>query len=210
MSGISLLDQNMREIPLDISQLSAAPRDMNSIPGHSGDYRTLEKLINGVNLTTDDANMWLIPLTLVPNPSLTIDLRKSTQVGAIKIWNYNKSLEDSFRGVKKIRISIDDKICSPSGCYIVRKAPGNTTFDFGHVIHLAGSAANDSSIAASESNSSVMNEKIQEAILKAKNLRVETPRQDYETPLLPSGCELPKPKAKIKKTISTSKNQKPK
>ena len=43
MTGLEILDQNMKEIPIDPSQIFANPRDMNSIPGHSGDYRTLEK-----------------------------------------------------------------------------------------------------------------------------------------------------------------------
>ena len=38
---------------LDEDELSAKPRDMNSIPGYSGDKRVLENLINGENNTTD-------------------------------------------------------------------------------------------------------------------------------------------------------------
>lgn len=43
------------------TNVTAVPRDMNSIPGHGQDHRTLEKLFNGKNNTMDDRNMWLIP-----------------------------------------------------------------------------------------------------------------------------------------------------
>ena len=46
---------------LDESELAAKPRDMNSIPGYSGDKRVLENLINGINMTTEVKNMWMIP-----------------------------------------------------------------------------------------------------------------------------------------------------
>lgn len=36
---------------------------MNVISGHSGDYRTLDKLIDNINITNDDKHMWLIPFT---------------------------------------------------------------------------------------------------------------------------------------------------
>jgi protein JBTS26 len=73
---------------------------MNSIPGHGQDHRTLDKLINGVNNTSDDKNMWLIPFNSGEDHILKIDLGRMTMIGAIKFYNYNKSSEDSLRGVK--------------------------------------------------------------------------------------------------------------
>lgn len=32
------------------------------LPGHSGDNRTLDKLLDGTNVTVDDNHMWLAPL----------------------------------------------------------------------------------------------------------------------------------------------------
>lgn len=37
-----------------MSMVDANPRDMNSIPGHASDHRTLDKLFNSKNNTTDD------------------------------------------------------------------------------------------------------------------------------------------------------------
>ena len=54
--------------------MDATPRDMNSIPGHGQDHRTLDKLINGTNNTSDDRNMWLIPFNIGEDHNIKIDL----------------------------------------------------------------------------------------------------------------------------------------
>jgi hypothetical protein len=65
LAGIEVLDKHGNVIPIRISgpktRVSANPQDMNSIPGHGSDHRTLDKLFDGVNSTTDDKHMWLIP-----------------------------------------------------------------------------------------------------------------------------------------------------
>lgn len=48
---------------------------MNIIPNYSGDYRTLDKLINGKNITNDDHNMWLIPFCPGKPHFITINLQ---------------------------------------------------------------------------------------------------------------------------------------
>lgn len=49
---------------------------MNSIPGYGSDYRTIDKLFNKINNTTDDHNMWLIPFNKGENHTITIDFGK--------------------------------------------------------------------------------------------------------------------------------------
>lgn len=100
LNGLQVLDGNGNEVPLDVSNLDANPRDMNSIPGHGADHRTLDKLVNGQNNTTNDMNMWLIPYNAGEDHTVRIDLGRPTTIGAIKFFNYNKSIEDSLRGVK--------------------------------------------------------------------------------------------------------------
>ena len=84
---------------------------MNAIPGYNGDYRTLEKLINGMNNTNNDRNMWLIPHEKEPfisigkwNDKTSIDLGASKIIGAIRFYNYNKSEEDTLRGTRTVQI----------------------------------------------------------------------------------------------------------
>lgn len=42
-------------------KICALPSDIRHLPGMHNDIRTVEKLINGKNDTTDDSNMWLAP-----------------------------------------------------------------------------------------------------------------------------------------------------
>jgi hypothetical protein len=48
--------------------------------GYTGDLRTLEKLVDGTNVTTDDLHMWLLPFTPGGSHKLHIDLGKTRHV----------------------------------------------------------------------------------------------------------------------------------
>ena len=53
-----------------------------------------------MNVTMSDEHMWMIPFTEGDDHLLTIDLGKKTQLLGLRVWNYNKSSEDTFRGVR--------------------------------------------------------------------------------------------------------------
>ena len=70
LNGLEILNNEGEPIPITVNpdpsissrtSVTANPRDMNSIPGHGSDHRTLEKLFNDRNNNMDDRNMWLIP-----------------------------------------------------------------------------------------------------------------------------------------------------
>jgi len=63
LTGLEVIDATGQAIPLDPSLLDANPRDLRVLPGYEGDDRTLDKLVDGVNVTTVDEHMWLIPFT---------------------------------------------------------------------------------------------------------------------------------------------------
>lgn len=51
-------------------------------------------------MTTSDENMWMIPFDSEEGTHfLKITFDEPTVVTGIRVWNYNKSLEDTFRGV---------------------------------------------------------------------------------------------------------------
>ena len=77
LNGLEIRDINDNIIDLDIKNLDAKPKDMNSIPGHGQDHRTLDKLINGINNTISDINMWLIPFNLGEDHTIKIDLGRN-------------------------------------------------------------------------------------------------------------------------------------
>lgn len=59
----------------------------------------LPRLIDGHNITTDDQHMWLIPFSYGEPHTLNIIFNKAQTIAGLRIWNYNKSPEDSYRGV---------------------------------------------------------------------------------------------------------------
>ncbi len=54
----------------------------------------------------------------------------------LRVWNYNKSLEDTSRGIKAVQLFLDGKPLSPLGGHLIAKAPGNDAYDFGQFIPL--------------------------------------------------------------------------
>lgn len=136
LTGFEVYDHEGNVVSLKPENLNAKPKDMNSIPGNSGDTRTLDKLINGNNYTTIDENMWLIPFLTGQNHYLYVNFPQETSISGIKVWNYNKSEEDSYRGAKVITISADGTLLTPETGILLKKAPGQDFFDFGQYISL--------------------------------------------------------------------------
>lgn len=93
--------------------LDAQPRDLNVIPDCEYDDRTLDKLLDGVHQTMDDHHMWLTPF----NPQdtwLSVELgEEPVEVYGLVLWNYNKSPDDTYRGVKHMRAFLDGVDISP-------------------------------------------------------------------------------------------------
>jgi len=60
----------------------------------------LYRLIDGHNITTDDQHMWLIPFSYGEPHTVDVTFNKAQTITGLRIWNYNKSSEDSYRGVR--------------------------------------------------------------------------------------------------------------
>lgn len=58
------------------------------------------RLIDGINITTSDEHMWLIPFSYGETHTLSVTFNEAQSIAGLRIWNYNKSPEDSYRGVK--------------------------------------------------------------------------------------------------------------
>lgn len=104
-----------------LNQLKANPPDINILPEYGNDPRTIDKLMDGVNMTCDDFHVWLAPFTRGKENFIDIDIGANIKVSMIRIWNYNKSRIHSFRGAKDIKISLDDKLIFNGE---IKKAPG--------------------------------------------------------------------------------------
>ncbi|KAK3599312.1 hypothetical protein CHS0354_028678 [Potamilus streckersoni] len=142
LTGLEIVGKDGEALPVTMSMLTANPRDVRSLPGHEKDDRTLEKLIDGTNVTISDEHMWLIPFTEGQNHTLTIDLGQKVLMAGLRFWNYNKSREDTYRGAKIVHVKVDGKVISPPSGYLIRKGPGVCHFDFAQEISFAPSSNN--------------------------------------------------------------------
>ncbi|KAF7652608.1 hypothetical protein LDENG_00094480 [Lucifuga dentata] len=134
LTGLEVVGREGESLPLDLSLMAALPRDLNDLSEYRHDSRTLDKLIDGCNITTDDLHMWLIPFSYGEPHTLTITFNKAQTIAGLRVWNYNKSPEDSYRGAKVIHVFLDDVAISPTEGFLIRKGPGNCHFDFAQEI----------------------------------------------------------------------------
>jgi hypothetical protein len=51
-------------------------------------------------MTCDDAHVWLAPFTRGALHTVTITLDSPASLGAVRVWNYNKSRIHSLRGAR--------------------------------------------------------------------------------------------------------------
>ena len=57
-------------------------------------------LVDGNNVTTDAAHMWVCALMSLQPPTIVIRLGEPRLLHGLRVWNYNASLEDSYKGVR--------------------------------------------------------------------------------------------------------------
>lgn len=160
LTALEVLNASLTAIPLTERMIDAYPRDLNDLQGVDGDIRTLDKLLDGVGCTSDDAHMWLAPFLkatsssakgfsgshLEPEASrnlIRIDFTEPREVAGFNLWNYNKNVEDTCRGVKEFSVYCDDRFIAT---FLCRKAPGHVHFDFKQVVLLDQPPCADSNV----------------------------------------------------------------
>ncbi|XP_050835897.1 katanin-interacting protein isoform X2 [Serinus canaria] len=134
LTGLEVIGKDGQAIKISAEQISASPQDLNDLPECTGDSRTLEKLIDGTNITVEDDHMWLIPFSFGEDHLLTIHFDKTESIAGLRFWNYNKSPEDTYRGAKVVHVVLDGHSISPLEGFLIRKGPGNCHFDFAQEI----------------------------------------------------------------------------
>ena len=85
------------------------------------------------NLTGDKDDMLLWELEECSQALLEISLPEPTPLGGVSIWNYNFTPEDSYAGVMRMEILLDDTELWHEPLTL-RKAPGHLRFQFGQEI----------------------------------------------------------------------------
>ncbi|XP_078728826.1 katanin-interacting protein isoform X2 [Lampetra fluviatilis] len=178
LTGLELMGPDGVTIALQLAMLDAKPRDLNDLPEYTDDNRTLDKLIDGVNVTTSDEHMWLIPFAVGGSHTLTVTLPKSQPLAGLRLWNYNKSAEDTYRGAKTVHVTVDGKAVSPPEGFLVRKGPGNCHFDFMQEVLFADVAHRHG-----DGKSAVLKNRHKDQ----RAAVMERASMDYEAPLMPCG-----------------------
>ncbi|XP_059167114.1 katanin-interacting protein-like isoform X2 [Physella acuta] len=139
LTGLELVGSEGEAVPLTLDMMTATPRDLRHLPGNERDDRTLDKLLDGFNVTCTDSHMWLIPFSEGQSHNIKITFPQQTLLTGIRVWNYNKSPEDTYRGAKVMHVYINDKVISPPEGYLLRKGPGVCHFDFAQEISFSNS-----------------------------------------------------------------------
>ncbi|CAL8283535.1 unnamed protein product [Merluccius merluccius] len=177
LTGLEVVGKEGDSLPLDLSMVAASPQDLNDLPEYGQDLRTLDKLLDGHNITTEDQHMWLIPFSFGEAHTLSLSFPRPHTIAGLRVWNYNKSPEDSYRGVKVIHVFLDDVAISPAEGFLIRKGPGNCHFDFAQEILFIDFLPN----AATDGRSN------KDLSHKGGSTKQEQASMDYEAPIMPCG-----------------------
>ncbi|NWS53306.1 K0556 protein, partial [Chunga burmeisteri] len=172
LTGLEVIGKNGHALKISTEQISASPQDLNDLPEYTGDSRTLEKLIDGTNITVEDDHMWLIPFSFGEDHLLTIRFDKIESIAGLRFWNYNKSPEDTYRGAKVVHVFLDGHGISPPEGFLIRKGPGNCHFDFAQEILFLDY---------------LQPQLINKVQRRTGSKRMEQASMDYEAPLMPCG-----------------------
>ena len=129
LGGIEIIGNDGRPIQSSmIASLTANPRDLHNTPGYEGDLRRLENLLSGSQGSCDDTRMWLAPFNGSAHGgrnggtnTVELELKESVDVLGIRIWNYNKDWDSSFRGARLVRIEADGVAIQSSRTIVLRK-----------------------------------------------------------------------------------------
>ena len=108
LTGLEVILDDGSAANLSYADVQGEPHGLSTL-GYDGDVRTPDKLIDGVNNTTDEEHMWLFPFTPGSRHELSIDLRSTKSIKGLRVWNYNKSYDSALsRGAKHVTIFIDN------------------------------------------------------------------------------------------------------
>lgn len=134
LTGVEFFDEKGDLISLEADDLNAKPRDVKTEQGNF-DKRIIENLVDGHNLTTESGHMWLTPYQQSAPAFLYISFGQKRKISGMRVWNYNQSEHDSFRGIKKVELVADLQRVSDQFIFL-KKGPGRADYDYSQFIPL--------------------------------------------------------------------------
>lgn len=134
LAGIEFLDGSYAPLRMDAAVVSASG-GAHSTSAACSQFERLVRSHGARHQSIDPREMWCVRLQdgLGSSRALSIDFGTRTALRALKVWNYNTTLEDSFKGAKQLTVFVDGVLHAR---FSLRKAPGNLTdFDFGQFLY---------------------------------------------------------------------------
>ncbi|CAF1052117.1 unnamed protein product [Adineta ricciae] len=128
LTGLEVVDVN--DADCVIQSFDARPRDVTVLSTHENAVQRLENLFDSENVTCNPNHMWLCPFNRKERVRIMITLSVSKKLHGLRIWNYNESSDDTYRGIKRLHVQLNDKVISPRQGFLLRRAPGHCFFDF--------------------------------------------------------------------------------
>jgi hypothetical protein len=123
---VDLFDKGGKKVDLQASNLSLH----GSVSVDTGPTDPLSRIINGIVNTTRDRHMWLCSLPAAADTPLEIVIQVPSPdlvLGHVRVWNYNRSINDIAKGVKEVQIYLDGDLVWQG---VIAKGCGNQVFDY--------------------------------------------------------------------------------
>lgn len=138
-SGICGIDQELEEFELPIPEASyyvysldgAAPLARHA--ALDGSENCL--LVSNTRMTSSYEEMWVGQTFKGLVIGIRFNFDRCKCIKGVRIWNFNAGREDTNIGIKHMEISIDG---GRRKAVIVRKAPGNCSFDYSQFLPIGG------------------------------------------------------------------------
>jgi protein JBTS26 len=117
LMGVEVFDDSGQIV--SISRIWTDQND--SVVESSIGLHSIDKLLDGHNVTCDDLHSWMAPFTTGGRCIIYMQFDSLSTVSMIRIWNYNKSRIHSLRGVRYVELNLDRQAIFQGE---IRKAPG--------------------------------------------------------------------------------------
>lgn len=141
-SGICGIDKDLEEFPLPVPETAVYVYSLDGtaplvkLGPLDGSDNSL--LVSDSRLTSSCEDMWVGQLQKGTVIGMKFHMDHSRSIKGLRIWNFNAGKEDSSMGVKHMEISIDG---GRRRAVIVRKAPGNCSFDYSQFLPVGADSA---------------------------------------------------------------------